>query len=157
MQSHKYVQDYADCSLEVSCGTYASIDFGTSGLTGTLTSESITIPTTYNSELGESTGIEIKSIKQKLYKGEAIILSDCCTINTDDKLQIKSSCFLDRLQPSLDGDYMKQDLVLNGRSTWKLSGSEWYLWYSSTAMVSVLLKVVLELVCLSKMVLFRVG
>ena len=45
----------------MSCGTYVPIDFGTSGLTGSLTSENITIPTTYNSKLDESTGKEIIS------------------------------------------------------------------------------------------------
>ena len=96
----------------MTCGTYEAIDFGSSGLTGTVAASDIEIPTTYNEDLDHD---------------------DCCTINTDDTLQIKSSCFIDRLQASLDGDYQKQSGETYGsRSVWKLSGAEKYLWYSSS-------------------------
>ena len=99
----------------MTCGTYEAIDFGTSGLTGTVEASDLEIPTEYNANLDAD---------------------DCCSINTDDTLQIKSSCFIDRLQASLDGDYEKESgTTYNSRSVWKLSGAENYLWYSSTISV----------------------
>ena len=102
----------------MTCGTYEAIDFGTSGLTGTVSASDVEIPTDYNENLSAD---------------------DCCTINTDDTLQVKSSCFIDRLQSSLDGDYEKQSgTTVNSRSVWKLSGAENYLWYSSDISVRLL-------------------
>ena len=99
----------------MTCGTYEAIDFGSSGLTGTVSASDVEIPTDYNENLSAD---------------------DCCTINTDDTLQVKSSCFIARLQASLDGDYEKQSgTTVNSRSVWKLSGAENYLWYSDTIKV----------------------
>ena len=40
-----YFQDYADCSLEVQCGTYTDVTFEVSGLTSSVAQDDFTLST----------------------------------------------------------------------------------------------------------------
>ena len=40
-----YLQDYADCSLEVQCGTYTDVTFEVSGLTSSVSQDDFTLST----------------------------------------------------------------------------------------------------------------
>ena len=66
----KYVKDFSDCSLQVSCGSYPPVDFGTSGSSGSITTSDIEPATSFSSSLNDP-----NSMTQKVYKSNSYILS----------------------------------------------------------------------------------
>jgi len=104
--------DYADCSLEVQCGTYTDVSFDTSGLTSSVTQSDFTLSTEDVSSLTTD-------------------ISSCCSgINTDNAVELKSSCLGDRIQTTLVTTYTPNGDTLNDRNVY--TGGSSVLFYSST-------------------------
>lgn len=59
----KYVKDFSDCSLQVSCGSYNSVDFGISGLSGSITASDIEPATSFSSSLNDPNSMTQKFIE----------------------------------------------------------------------------------------------
>ena len=133
-----YLQDYADCSLEVQCGTYTDVTFEVSGLTSSVSQDDFTLSTEDVSSLTSDISCKFPKCLQffKMLKYHFEIFTACCSgINTDNAVELKSSCLGDRIQTTLVTTYTPNGDTLNDRNVYTDGSS--ILFYSSTIEVNI--------------------